>query len=93
MPSFPSLPFSLSPSLLPSIPLFLLPHFLGETYVANVSMCVVCKSVRYMYVWDIITCIVHHLFADLLGTEMTTLKVQQNKTKLHRALHGEVMHH
>jgi len=69
---------------------------LGETYIAIVSMCVVCTSVRYIYVWDIITksCIVHHLFADLLGRGMTTLKVQlaeQNKTKLHRALHGEVM--
>ena len=73
-----------------SCPEALQPHPGGD--LGNVSMCVVCKSVRYMYAWDIITCIVHHLFADLLGREMTTLKVQlveQNKTKLHRALHGE----
>ena len=80
-----------SPSLCDcSCPEALQPHPGGD--LRNVSMCVVCKSVRYMYAWDIITCIVHHLFADLLGREMTTLKVQlveQNKTKLHRALYGE----
>ena len=73
-----------------SCPEALQPHPGGD--LRNVSMCVVCKSIRYMYAWDIITCIVHHLFADLLRREMTTLKVQlveQNKTKLHRALHGE----